>query len=402
MSDNLPRRHVLRAAGVLGLGAASAGALNGTALAAPAPASAAMAAPKGRGRLEIRKEPFGTTPEGEQVDVYTFSNGRVTISMLTWGATIQRIDLPDRRGRTKNVSLGFDNLDDYRTKSPYFGSTIGRYGNRIAKGQFVIDGVTYQIPPNNGENALHGGPIGFDKKVWTAKVVRSENAIGVEFGLVSPDGDQGFPGTLTTRVTYVLNRRNQLRIDYHATTDKSTVVNLTNHAYFNLAGEGNGAIYDQVLYLNAPRYTPVDAGLIPTGELPSVSGTPFDFRKPETIGARIRSNHPQMLIGRGYDHNFVLGKAGKDGFRLAAKAWDPKSGRLLTVHTTEPGVQLYTGNFLDGTIVGIGGNAYRQGDAFCLETQHYPDSPNHPNFPSTLLRPGQTLKSTTVFGFGLH
>lgn len=398
MSDNLPRRHVLRAAGVLGLGAASVGALNGTAAAAPV----AKSAPLGHGRLDIRKEPFGTTPEGKQVDVYTFSNGKVTISMLTWGATIQRIDLPDRRGRTKNVSLGFDNLDDYRTKSPYFGATIGRYGNRIAKGKFSIDGVEYQIPLNNGENALHGGPVGFDKNVWDAKVVRTDNAIGVAFTLVSPDGDQGFPGTLTSTVTYTLNRRSELRIDYRASTDKATVVNLTNHTYFNLAGEGNGAIYDHVLKLNAPKYTPVDAGLIPTGELPSVSGTPFDFRSPETIGARIRSNHPQMLIGRGYDHNFVLGSAGKDGYRLAAKAWDPESGRMLTVHTTEPGVQLYTGNFLDGTIVGIGGNAYRQGDAFCLETQHFPDSPNHANFPSTLLRPGKTLKSATIFAFGTH
>lgn len=400
MPDNLPRRQVLRAAGVLGLGAASAGAMSGTAVAAPVPA--AKSAPLGHGRLEIRKDSFGTTPEGEQVDVYTFSNGRITISMLTWGATIQKIEMPDRRGRKKNVSLGFDNLDDYRTKSPYFGATIGRYGNRIAKGKFSIDGVSYQIPLNNGENALHGGPLGFDKKVWSAKVVKSDDAIGVAFSYVSADGEMGFPGELTTKATYTLNRKNELRVDYHATTTKATIVNLTNHCYFNLAGEGNGAIYDHVLQLNAPKYTPVDPTLIPTGELPSVAGTPFDFRKPTAIGERIRSNHEQMLIGRGYDHNFVLGKAGSNGFRLAARAWEPESGRLLTVHTTEPGVQVYTGNFLDGTIVGIGGNAYRQGDAFCLETQHFPDSPNHPNFPSTVLRPGTTLKSTTVFGFSTH
>jgi aldose 1-epimerase len=394
MSGNLHRRDVLRAAGVVGLGTAAVVGTGGQASAQPRSAN------RHRG-LRISKESFGTTPDGKQVDRYVFSNGRgVEVAMITFGATIHTLEAPDRRGRTDNITLGFPTLEGYLENSPYFGSTIGRYGNRIALGQFTIDGQTYQIPPNNGENALHGGPIGFDKHVWSAEIVESDDAIGVAFTDVSPDGDQGFPGTLTTNVTYALNRKDQLRIDYRASTDKATVVNLTNHTYFNLAGEGNGAIYDHVLHLNAPKYTPVDAGLIPTGELLAVAGTPFDFREPETIGARIRSNHPQMLIGRGYDHNLVLGKAGEDGFRLAARAWERDSGRTLTVHTTEPGVQLYTGNFLDGSIVGIGGNAYRQGDAFCLETQHFPDSPNHPNFPSTLLRPGQRLESTTIFSFG--
>jgi aldose 1-epimerase len=397
MPDNLPRRQVLRTAGAIGLGAAAAGTLQSAAEAAQA--APAVHNEQDRGRFEIRKKVFGRTPAGEQVDVYIFTNGSVTVSMLTWGATLQRIETPDRRGRTKNISLGFDNLDDYAKLSPYFGSTIGRYGNRIAKGRFTLDGKTYQIPVNNGENALHGGTIGFDKKVWKAKVVRTDDAIGVAFTYVSPDGEMGFPGKLTSTATYTLDEGDRLRVDYHAVTDKPTVLNLTNHVYFNLAGEGSGSIDDHVLKLNAPAYTPVDANLIPTGQITPVAGTPFDFNRPTAIGARIRDDHPQLVIGRGYDHNFVLGKARNDGFRLAARAWDPDGGRSVTVHTTEPGVQFYTGNFLDGSFQGIGGKAYRQGDAFCLETQHFPDSPNHPNFPSTVLRPGQTFKSSTTYAF---
>jgi aldose 1-epimerase len=398
MPDNLPRRQVLRTAGALGLGAAAAGALATNATAADR--VAAMGSH--HGHLSIRKDPFGTTPDGVEVDVYTFSNGRVTISMLTWGATIQRVETPDRRGKTKNISLGFDNLPDYAALSPYFGSTIGRYGNRIAKGRFTLDGQTYQIPVNNGENALHGGTIGFDKKVWKATVVQTDDVVGVTFGYVSPDGEMGFPGELTTKVTYTLDRDDTLRIDYHATVaGKPTVVNLTNHVYFNLAGEGSGSIDGHVLQLNAPSYTPVDEGLIPTGEIAPVAGTPFDFGKPTAIGKRIRDDHPQLVIGRGYDHNFMLGgKVDNDGLRFAARFWEPEDGRTVTVHTSEPGAQFYSGNFLDGTFQGIGDKSYRQGDAFAFETQHFPDSPNHPNFPSTILRPGQTYTSTTTYTFG--
>ena len=408
MPDHLPRRQVLRTAGALGLGAAAAGALSSTADAGTQATSAAGAADKltamgeHHGKLEIRKDPFGTTPDGQKVDVYTFTNGRMTISMLTWGATIQRVETPDRRGRTENISLGFDNLPDYAALSPYFGATIGRYGNRIAKGRFTLDGTTYQIPVNNGENALHGGTIGFDKKVWKAKVVRTDKAVGVAFTYVSPDGEMGFPGELTSTVTYTLDRRNNLRIDYHATVaGKATIVNLTNHVYFNLLGEGNGTIYDHVLQLNAPKYTPVDATLIPTGEIAPVAGTPFDFSKPTAIGARLRHDHPQLIVGRGYDHNFVLGgDKDDDGLRFAGRFWEPEHGRTVTVYTDQPGAQFYSGNFLDGTFLGIGNKAYRQGDAFAFETQHFPDSPNHPNFPSTVLRPGETYETTTVYSFG--
>ncbi|GAB3425168.1 aldose epimerase family protein [Flindersiella endophytica] len=347
--------------------------------------------------MRISKEPFGTTPDGKQVDQYVFSNGRgVEVGMITFGATIHTLTAPDRRGRTDNITLGFPTLEGYLENSPYFGSTIGRYGNRIALGRFTIDGVTYQIPPNNGDNALHGGPVGFNKHVWTAKEVRSDDAIGVEFTDVSPDGDQGFPGTLTAVVTYTLNTKNQLRIDYKVTTDKKTVQNLTNHAYWNLSGEGSSAIYDHVLQINASRYTPVDAGLIPLGTLPSVGGTPFDFRRPHTIGERIRHGDEQLMLGLGYDHNFVLDGS---GLKLVARVFDPDSGRKMTIHTTEPGVQFYSGNFLDGTIYGTGGRQYREGDGFALETQHFPDSPNQPTFPSTLLSPGQTYRSTTIHTF---
>jgi aldose 1-epimerase len=400
MPDNLARRQVLRTAGALGLGAAVAGALNTSAEAAGTPDRVATMGSHD-GRLAIRKDPFGTTPEGAKVDVYTFTNGRVTISMLTWGATIQRVETPDRGGHTKNISLGFDNLPDYAALSPYFGATVGRYGNRIAKGKFTLDGHTYQIPINNGENALHGGTIGFDKKVWKAKVVQTSSAVGVAFTYVSPDGEMGFPGELTSTVTYTLDQEDNLRIDYHATVaGKPTVLNLTNHVYFNLAGEGSGSIDGHVLQLNAPSYTPVDAGLIPIGEIAPVAGTPFDFNKPTAIGARIRDDHPQLVIGRGYDHNFVLGKANSDGLRFAARFWEPESGRTVAVHTSQPGAQFYSGNFLDGTFQGIGNKSYRQGDAFAFETQHFPDSPNQPNFPSTVLRPGETFTSTTIYTFG--
>jgi aldose 1-epimerase len=368
---------------------------------APPDKVTAMDSQHGHGKLEIRKDPFGTTPDGVAVDVYTFTNGRTTISMLTWGATIQRVETPDRHGRVENISLGFDTLPDYAALSPYFGATIGRYGNRIAKGRFTLEGHTYQIPVNDGENALHGGTTGFDKRVWTAEVVKSDKAVGVAFSYVSPDGEMGFPGELTSTVTYTLDKQDNLRIDYHATVaGKPTVVNLTNHAYFNLAGEGSGSIDGHVLELKAAKYTPVDEGLIPTGELAPVAGTPFDFNTPTAIGKRIRDDHPQLVIGRGYDHNFVLsGEPDDDGLRFAARFWEPIEGRTVTVHTSQPAAQFYSGNFLDGTFQGIGNKSYRQGDAFAFETQHFPDSPNHPAFPSTVLRPGQTFTSTTIYTF---
>lgn len=352
-------------------------------------------------RTAIRTDPFGTTPDGAEVSVHTFTNGRVTVAMLSWGATVQRIETPDRSGRPANISLGFTGPADYARLSPYFGATIGRFGNRIAGGRFTLDGKDYRIPVNEGANVLHGGPAGFDKRMWDTEAVRTADAVGVAFRYVSAAGEMGFPGELATTVTYTLNDLDELRIHYRATVaGEPTVLNLTNHVYLNLAGEGRGSVEDHVVELNASAYTPVDAELIPTGEIAPVDGTPFDFRRPTAIGARLRDDHPQLTRCRGYDHNLVLAGAGPDGFRQAADVWEPDSGRTVTVRTTEPGLQFYTGNFLDGSLRGAGGRSYRQGDAFCLETQHFPDSPNQPAFPSTVLRPGETFDSTTVFAFG--
>jgi aldose 1-epimerase len=301
------------------------------------------------------------------------------------------------------VTLGFDNLRDYETKSPYFGCITGRYANRIAKGQFTLDGVQYQLPINNDPNSLHGGTVGFDKHVWQATPMTTNDGVALRLRFTSPDGDQGYPGELTATVTYTLTDDRAIRMDYLATTSKPTVVNLTNHAYFNLAGEGSGTIDGHQLTLNASRYTPVDSTLIPTGAIDPVAGTPMDFRRATAIGARNRDGFPQLVIGRGYDHNWALDRRDDTYTRLelAARATDPGSGRQLTVLTTEPGIQFYGGNFLDGTLVGTSGRMYRQGDGFALETQHYPDSPNHANFPSTVLRPGQTYRTTTVYQFGV-
>ncbi len=315
---------------------------------------------------------------------------------MGYGAKLVSVRTPDRTGKVADVVLGFDKLDDYlNRKEPHLGSIVGRFGNRIALGKFSIDGKTYQIPINNGPNALHGGPVGFDKHVWQAQEV----ANGVEFTLVSPDGDMGFPGTLTAKARYTLTD-STLRIDYSASADEATVVNLTNHAYFNLHGDDQGNVLDQVMEIHADRFTPVDAGLIPTGVLESLEGTPLDFRKATVIGARIDDGFEQMKLAGGYDHNFVVkGEAGT--LRVAAVATDPVSGRRMTVETTEPGIQFYSGNFLDGTFTGRHGKKYAKHTGFCLETQHYPDSPNHANFPSTLLRPGQRMHSTTTFTFGV-
>jgi aldose 1-epimerase len=347
----------------------------------------------------ISVEPWGSTAEG-QVLRYTLTNGRgMRVRILTYGGILQEIDVPDRHGHTANVALGFDNLADYVAKSPYFGCIIGRYGNRIALGRFTLDGHTYQLPINNPPNSLHGGTVGFDKHIWATTPFRHGDDVGLVMRFTSPNGDQGYPGTLTTTVTYTLTPRNQIKMDYRATTDAPTVVNLTNHAYWNLAGEGTSDIYGHRLFLNASRYTPDDPTLIPTGAIDPVAGTPMDFRHPTAIGARIRDGFEQLVIGRGYDHNWVLDRHGS-GLELAARVVEPRSGRILSILTDQPGIQFYSGNFLDGTLVGTSHHMYRQGDAFALETQHFPDSPNHPNFPSTVLRPGQVYRTTTIYQLG--
>ncbi len=347
----------------------------------------------------IKTEPFGKTSGGAQVNVYTLTNANgVEARILNYGGRIVSLKVPDKQGALGDVVLGFDTFDGYEKDNPFFGALVGRYGNRIAKGHFTLDGHQYTLAVNNGENALHGGLKGFDKQIWTVKPSETKDGQSLELQYVSKDGEEGYPGTLTATVTYTLTNANELRIHYQATTDKPTVVNLTNHSYFNLAGAGNGDILGHELMLNADKFTPVDKGLIPTGELRPVDGTPFDFRKATAIGARINADDEQIKLGGGYDHNFVLnGQAGT--MRLAARATDPKSGRVLEVSTTEPGVQFYTGNFLDGTLHGKGGKVYNKRYGFCLETQHYPDSPNKPSFPSTVLRPGQKYDTTTVFKF---
>jgi len=347
----------------------------------------------------VTKQAFGKTAQGEAVDLYTLKNKNgVEVSIMNYGAVIVSLKTPDARGRLADIVLGFDTLDGYLKENPYFGAVVGRYGNRIAKGKFELDGKVYTLAKNNGENALHGGIKGFDKKVWQAEATEGETAQTLTLHCVSPDGEEGYPGTLKASVRYTLNDSDDLEVAYSATTDKPTVVNLTNHTYFNLAGAESGPILNQELMLNASKMTPVDAGLIPTGELKDVTGTPFDFRKPTAIGARIDADDEQIKRGGGYDHNFVIDRTAP-GLALAARATEPSNGRVLEVWTTEPGVQFYTGNFLDGTLQGKRGTVYEKRMAFCLETQHYPDSPNHVQFPSTRLDPGQEYKSTTVFKF---
>ena len=346
-------------------------------------------------QTKVSQQPFGKMKDGRAVEIYTLSDGKIEARIMTYGGVIVSLKTPDRTGKMADVTLGFDNLDGYLADNPHFGALIGRYGNRIGKGHLVVAGKTYQLAINNGPNTLHGGNVGFDKKLWTGKAIPN----GVELVYVSKDGEENFPGTLTATVRYTVEG-GALRIDYTATTDQETVVNLTNHAYFNLSGEGNGDVLKQEMQINASRFTPVDDGLIPTGELRSVTETPFDFRKPMPIGKNILNEDVQLSSGRGYDHNFVIDpKPGKDGLTLAAVAHDPASGRVMEVLTTEPGVQFYTGNFLDGTIKGKGGKVYKQRYAFCLETQHYPDSPNQADFPSTALKPGQKYHTVTEYKF---
>ena len=349
----------------------------------------------------LSRAPFGAAPDGRPVEAFTLVNGLgMEVRAMTYGAIILSIKVPDARGVMGDVVLGYDSLGGYVRASPYFGAVVGRYGNRIARGRFTLDGHAYTLAVNNGPNALHGGRRGFDKLVWAAEPVRSDSGVGVSFTLVSPDGDEGYPGTVTARVTYTLmSARNDLVIDYEATTDRATPLNLTNHSYFNLAGAGAGDVLGHLLTLEADSMTPVDATLIPTGTMAAVGGTPFDFRTPTAIGARIDVRDAQITNGGGYDHNFVINRAAP-GLVHAAHVSEPASGRTLDVLTTEPGLQFYSGNFLDGTITGKDGRVYRHRYGFCLETQHFPDSPNRANFPSTILRPGATYRSRTVHAFG--
>jgi aldose 1-epimerase len=347
-------------------------------------------------KTKVTSQPFGKLPDGTPVEIYTLADGQYEARIATYGGVVVSLKAPDRKGKPADVVLGFDDVDGYVANfngpsDAFFGALIGRYANRIAHGSFTLDGQKYSLPLNNGENTLHGGPHGFNNQVWKAKPI----ADGVELTYLSKDGEAGFPGSLTATVRYSLVKGN-LRIEYSATTDKNTVVNLTNHSYFNLAGEGD--ILKQELTLHASRFTPVDAGLIPTGELKSVESTPFDFRKGTAVGARINANDEQLRLGRGYDHNWVLDSGGGK-LTEAAEVYDPGSGRVLKVLTDQPGIQFYSGNFLDGSVKGKGGKPYELRSALCLETQHFPDSPNHPAFPTTKLKPGDRYHTVTIYRF---
>ena len=351
----------------------------------------------------VSVEPFGTTPGGESVEIFTMVNTTgVEIKAISYGGTIISLKTPDRTGTLGDIVLGFDELQPYLDGTPYFGAIIGRYGNRIGGAQFDLDGATFTLVANDGPNHLHGGIQGFDKVVWQGETFRNESGVGVVFRYTSSDREEGYPGTLQVRVTYTLTDANELVVDYLATTDKATPVNLTQHSYFNLAGQGSGDILGHELLLAADAYTPVGETLIPTGELAPVEGTPFDFRTPHTIGERIGAEHQQLEFGGGYDHNWVLNGTPADGMTLAARVFEPTTGRTMEILTTEPGIQFYSGNFLDGTLTGKDGAVYRHRNGFCLETQHYPDAPNKPAFPSTILRPGEEYRTTTVFRFGVE
>ena len=347
----------------------------------------------------ITKESFGKTADGQSVDIYTLTNRNGMKARITnYGGIVVSLTAPDRDGKWADVVLGYNDLATYmKPPFPYFGALIGRYGNRIAKGRFTLDGVEYKLAVNNGENHLHGGIKGFDKVVWTGSEVRSPVGPALALTYLSKDGEEGYPGNLRVRVVYTLTNGNELKIDYQATTDKDTVLNLTHHSYFNLAGEGNGDILNHRLMLKAARFLPTDAGAIPTGEMRNVAGTPFDFLKETAIGTHINDDEEQIKIGNGFDHTWVIN--GLMGLRQAATVFEPTTGRVMEVWTTEPGVQFYTGNYLDGTAIGKSGKPYQRRNGFCLETQHYPDSPNHPKFPTTTLKKGQTFNSTTVYRF---
>jgi aldose 1-epimerase len=347
----------------------------------------------------VTRAPFGTTEAGEAVEQFTLVNGHgVEVRAITFGGIITSLKTPDRNGVLGDIVLGFDDLAPYLAGSPYFGSIIGRYGNRIAGGSFELDGERYTLAQNNGPNHLHGGEVGFDKVVWAGEPFENDEGVGVVFTYTSADGEEGYPGTLSVEVTYTLTEADELVVDYRATTDRATPVNLTQHSYFNLAGRGE--ILGHELMIAAGGYTPVDSTLIPTGETAPVDGTPFDFRGATTIGSRIDADDAQIRNGLGYDHNWVLDREG-DGLELAARVVEPGSGRTLEIYTEEPGLQFYSGNFLDGTLTGKGGNVYQYRSGFCLETQHFPDSPNQPSFPSTILRPDEEYRTRTVMAFGV-
>ncbi|MCX6559149.1 MAG: galactose mutarotase [Candidatus Aminicenantes bacterium] len=356
---------------------------------APAPAPAAE---KGQPTMSVTKAPFGLLPDGTAVDIFTLVNRHgLKARIMTYGAILVSLDLPDRTGALADCVLGYASLDGYLKTTPYFGAIVGRTGNRIAKARFTLDGKTYTLAANNGENSLHGGLKGFDKVVWTAEPFEEANGVGVKLGYLSQDGEEGYPGNLKVSVAYLLTNDDELRIDYEAVTDKATPVNLTSHSYFNFTG-GKRDVLAHELLLAADRYTPVDAGLIPTGKLDLVAGTPMAFSKPTAIGARIAQ------VAGGYDHNYVLNSGG-GAMALAARVFEPGSGRVMEILTDQPGIQFYSGNFLDGTIAGKGGQVYGQHWGFCLETQHFPDSPNHPAFPSTILRPGEIYRTRTIHKF---
>lgn len=348
--------------------------------------------------MSIERDVMGKLPGGELVEQFTISNlNGMKVGVMNYGATLIKVETPDRNGKMADVVLGFDNLDDYLNHNRFFGSTAGRFANRIAGGKFTLDGVDYQLAVNRGTNHLHGGNIGFDKRYWTAQVSQRDNA--VRFTYLSTDGEENYPGNLECSVTYSLGLDNDLRITYHATTDKPTIVNLTNHSYFNLAGEGD--ILNHELSINAHRFTPTDENQVPTGEIRPVSGTPMDFTTPHRIGDRIDANDEQLQIGGGYDHNWVLNKTIAGELSLAARVEDFSTGRSMECLTTEPGVQFYAGNFLDGSVPGKNGLTLDRRTGLCLETQHHPDSPNKPNFPTTILRPGNAYKQVTIYKFGV-
>ncbi|KDD68627.1 aldose epimerase family protein [Pseudomonas mandelii] len=353
--------------------------------------------------LSSEHKAFGKTNDGTPVEQYILRNSHgLTATVITYGGILQSLKVPDKNGKLDDVVLGFDNVQGYQSGTAYFGATIGRFGNRLANGAFELDGKRYQVPLNDGSNSLHGGPRGFDKDVWKAQPSNGKDSVGVTLTYLSADGEMGFPGNLKTEVTYSLTEQNELRIDYKASTDKATVLNLTNHSYFNLAGAGNGDVLKQLATLHASHYTPVTGKLIPTGELAPVAGTPMDFTQPTAIGKNIKADHPQLKFAEpkqgGFDFNWVLNAMGDVG-QLAAEVSDPQSGRRLQLYTTEPGVQFYTSNFLDGSVKGKAGKVYPHWGAFTLETQHYPDSPNQPTFPSTRLDPGKTYAQSTVMKF---
>ncbi len=346
------------------------------------------------------KTEFGKLPDGRTADLYTVRNAAgAEMKVTNYGGIITALKMPDRTGRMADIVLGYDTLERYLKDTPYFGAIIGRYGNRIANGRFDLNGKTYTLAKNNGVNNLHGGEVGFDKVLWGAAPFQDETGTGIVFSYLSKDGEEGFPGNLNCRVVYTLGEDNSVRFDYEATTDQPTVCNLTQHSYFNLAGHDNGDILQHQIQINAEKFTPVNENQIPTGEIRSVEGTPFDFRKMTTIGARIDADNQQLKYGSGYDHNWVFEGGAKEDLKLAAVAYDPSSGRLMETWTTEPGMQFYCGNFLDGSLVGKGGVKYQRRSGFCLETQHFPDSPNQPGFPSPFLQPGEVYKSTTLYKF---